>query len=79
MAKLKHAPIVAADLVEFLDSQSDFAFEIRVLNSLIALGFECEHGGTYDDPATNKPREFDIRATRRRGQSVRRRGMPPAA
>ncbi len=65
MAKqLKSIPVSVGDLVEYLDNHSDFAFEIKVLNSLIASGFTCEHGGTYDDPVTNKPREFDIRATR---------------
>jgi hypothetical protein len=64
MAKLKTDPIKADDLIAYLDDYSDFSFEIQVLNALIASEFTCEHGGTYDDPVTNKPREFDIRATR---------------
>ncbi len=63
--KLKTDPIEQADLIEFLDEQSDFGFEIQVLKKLRRLGFECEHGGTYIDPATEKPRQFDIRATHR--------------
>jgi hypothetical protein len=39
-----------------------------VLRDLVDRGFVCEHGGTYDDPATGKPREFDIRATKRFGK-----------
>jgi hypothetical protein len=64
MAKLKPDPIARCDLIEYLDDHSDFSFEIKTLNELIKLGFKCEHGGTYEDPATQKPREYDIRATR---------------
>lgn len=63
MVKLKTTPIVAPDLIEYLDEHSDFSFEIETLRALIKLGFTCEHGGTYEDPATQKPREYDIRAT----------------
>lgn len=31
---------------------------------LRANDIKCEHGGHYDDPVTNKSREFDIRATK---------------
>lgn len=65
MAKLKSDSIVPDDLIEYLNNHSDFSFEIETLKELIKLGFSCEHGGTYEDPATQKPREYDIRATRR--------------
>lgn len=65
MAKLKPDSIKPSDLIEYLDNHSDFSFEIETLKELIKLGFSCEHGGTYEDPATQKPREYDIRATRR--------------
>ena len=29
------------------------------------MNFSCEHSGSYDDPATGKPRQFDVRATQR--------------
>lgn len=65
MAKqLKSDLITSADLIDFLNDQSDFSFEIQTLRALIDCGFSCEHGGTYDDSTTNRPREFDIRATR---------------
>jgi hypothetical protein len=64
MAKLKADAITQADLIEFLNDQSDFAFEIEILHTLSGCGFSCEHSGTYDDPVTQKPREFDIRATK---------------
>jgi hypothetical protein len=68
MAKLKFDPILKSDLTDFLKTSSDFAFEIHVLNELTRLGFECEHGGSYTDRVTRKPREFDIRATKRYGK-----------
>ena len=64
MVKLKSDPILSSDLIEYLDSHSDFSFEIETLKELIQRGFTCEHGGTYTDPTTQKPREYDIRATR---------------
>ncbi len=60
MAKLKTDPITPADLVEFLNTTSDFGFEIKVMKVLAGLGFKLKHGGTYIDPVTEKPRQFDI-------------------
>jgi len=51
-----------SELKDFLSNESDFAFEMRVLHKLRTLEFECEHGGTYEDPITQKRRQFDIRA-----------------
>jgi len=62
MAKLKNDPINEPDLLEYLNSYSDFSFELTVLKMLREQGIECEHGGHYEDPVTNKSREFDIRA-----------------
>lgn len=62
MAKLKTDHIEQADLLEYLNSYSDFSFELGVLKMLRERGLECEHGGHYEDPVTNKSREFDIRA-----------------
>jgi hypothetical protein len=42
MAKLKTGAIVQADLIEYLDSYSDFSFEVGVLKTLIGLGFSCD-------------------------------------
>ncbi len=72
MPKLSPRSVTKKDLTEFLEDVSDFSFEIRVLNALVNRGFTCEHGGTYDDPVTQKPRQFDIRATRRFGKRVLR-------
>ena len=62
MAKLKNDPIIATDLSEYLNSYSDFSFELAVLKMLRNNEIDCEHGGHYEDPVTNKSREFDIRA-----------------
>ena len=60
---LKPDPIQVADLEEYLNSSSDFAFELQVLEKLNSIGLECKHSGLYEDPITGKPREFDIRAS----------------
>jgi hypothetical protein len=62
VAKLKDAAIGQADLLEYLNTSSDFAFELRCLERLSSLGFQCQHGGSYTDPVTKKTRQFDIRA-----------------
>lgn len=62
MPKLKNEKITSDDLSEYLKSYSDFSFELSVLKMLRTSGIDCEHGGHYEDPVTNKSREFDIRA-----------------
>jgi len=68
MAKLKGSAITDQDLAAFVASNSDFAFEMRVVAQLRALGFECSHSGTYRDPLTDKVRQFDIRAVIHEGK-----------
>ena len=62
MRKLSPNSITQSDIAEYLNGYSDFSFEIKVLKKFTNLGYECEHGGTYEDPVTGKSREFDIRA-----------------
>lgn len=62
MAKLKADRIVPSDLLEYLNTYSDFSFELAVLKMLRESGLNCEHGGLYEDAVTKKSREFDIRA-----------------
>ena len=50
------------ELDRYLKENSDFSFEMRITNLLFEQGYEVEHSGTYEDPVTNKTREFDIRA-----------------
>jgi hypothetical protein len=61
VARLKSDPIGVAELTKYLETESDFDFELRVLHSLQDIGVNCEHGGHYEDPVTKKSREFDIR------------------
>jgi hypothetical protein len=71
MAKqLKTNPISAAELEAYLSSSSSFAFELECLRLLKSLDWECEHGGSYVDPVTGKPRQFDIRATYSSGDDL---------
>jgi len=64
MAKLNIDPIVKDDILEFLDQNSDFAFELKTLKLLNSLEFDCQHCGSYIDDNTKKIREFDIRASK---------------
>src|SRR5260370_37168803 len=68
MAKqIKSDPITERDLEAFVASDSDFAFEMKVLAQLRSLEFDCEHSGTYQDPVSDKIRQFDIRAKKKKG------------
>lgn len=62
MAKLKSGAIKLEDMQEYLDSSSDFAFEMKVLKLLNDRGLETTFGGLYQDPNTNQTRQFDIRS-----------------
>jgi hypothetical protein len=62
VAKFKNDPIGSTDLVEFLETSSDFAFELACVERMSQLGYCCQHGGSYTDPVTKKVRQFDIRA-----------------
>ena len=63
MAQLRQNPITNANIDDFIQESDDFAFEMRVLQELNLLSqCDTEHGGTYQDPVTDKPRQFDIRA-----------------
>jgi len=69
VARIKPRSISAPDLAEFVEQGSDFSFEMLVLRTLRRLGFDCSHGGTYQDPVTQKGRQFDIHAERLVGES----------
>jgi len=62
MAKpLREDEIGQDTLIEYLDTKSDFHFELKILKMMKDHGLPCEHGGHYVDPVTQKSREFDIR------------------
>jgi hypothetical protein len=69
MSKFRADSITAKDLEDFVNQESDFAFEMRVLEEFRLLGFECTHSGTYRDPVSDKTRQYDIRAFKTEGQA----------
>lgn len=60
-------PITAAELQTYVESRSDFAFELEIAQCCRGLRMDAYHGGIYNDPVTNKARQFDVRAIARRG------------
>jgi hypothetical protein len=68
MAKVSKNPITVDDIEEYLKKNSDFSFEMRVLNEVSSDGFNCVHSGTYKDIVTEKYREFDITAKKDDGE-----------
>jgi hypothetical protein len=55
--------VTAADIENHLTSHNDFDLELSVYRGLREKGVDAIHGGTYADPVTNKPRQYDVRAT----------------
>ena len=62
MAKIRDQPITSAEIEKYLNSQDDFALEMQVYSLASSLEYQVSHGGTYEDPITKKPRQYDIRA-----------------
>ncbi len=60
--KLKNEPITESDITEYLDSNNDFKLELETYNLCKEFGLSATHAGTYEDPVTHKPRQYDIRA-----------------
>jgi len=56
--------ISSEEIMEWLDNQSDFSLEMKTVSHLISKDFKVEHGGTYSDPISNRPRQFDIRCVK---------------
>jgi hypothetical protein len=69
MAKQKRdsEPINAEDIKSYLDDADDFQFEIDVLRACHGGGLITSHGGSYEDSATKKNRQFDIRSQLTKG------------
>ena len=62
MAKISKTEITETDLDDFIATEGDFDFEMQIANIFHDHCDESLHGGSYDDPVTNKARQFDIRA-----------------
>lgn len=54
------SPISTEDLLDYLNTESSFGFEMRVRELFATRRLRYEHGGTYDDPHTGLPRQFDL-------------------
>ncbi len=61
------APLTGADLRTYLQSQDNFAFEREVPMHADGCGLMVQHAGLYEDPATSKMRQFDLRAFKSNG------------
>ncbi len=57
----------SADLRAYLDTQDDFAFERRVFTHAKGFVLTVQHAGIYEDPATSKWRQYELRALVHRG------------
>lgn len=67
MPRLDTTPITEQDVKDYLASTGDdFRLELEVYNICKTNSFQASHGGTYQDPATKKTRQYDIRASRMR-------------
>jgi hypothetical protein len=57
-------PITAADIRDVVLKEDDFGHEMRVGKVIRDIpGIQIEHGGTYIDSVTGKPRQFDFRCS----------------
>jgi hypothetical protein len=61
---LSEQPITGKDISQYLVDQDDFNLELRCLHACRQNNLSTTHGGTYTDPVTGKPRQFDLRASR---------------
>lgn len=62
MARYKDDPMTAATLRRYLESQDDFGLELAIYSKALSLGLRATHGGTYEDGATGRMRQYDVRA-----------------
>lgn len=63
MARARDQTVTQQDLAEYLATQDDFALELYIYRLARELGLQASHGGTYTDPLTGKPRQYDVRAS----------------
>jgi len=77
-SQMTSGPVDAEHISRCLDASDDFSFEMQVLHmlktaDLNAVTLTAAHGGTYIDPVTGLPRQFDIRAKLSRERDHSRR------
>lgn len=61
-AKYLNDPITKEDVESYIRNESDFGFELSVLDEIKKHDFIYKHSGSYEDPVLQKTREFDILA-----------------
>lgn len=64
MPNLLPESITKEDITSYLDSSSDFQFEMEIFQCCVKHELDSKHGGSYTDPVTGVSRQFDIRAAR---------------
>jgi hypothetical protein len=70
MAKLRDTPVTADDIKAYLETQDDFDLELHVYQEALRRRLIATHGGSYEDPITKKPRQYDVRASIRRPEGL---------
>ena len=66
----KPTNIQASDIRTVVTKEDDFGHEMRVGHLIRGLqGIQTQHGGTYRDPVTQKPRQFDYRCSLTKGST----------
>lgn len=61
----------AADIRSVVEKEDDFGHEMRVGHVIKNAGsIQVQHGGTYIDKITNKPRQFDYRCSLKKDAQV---------
>src|SRR5712671_1858969 len=64
-------PISASDIRNVVTKEDDFGHEMRVGHVIRDCpAIEMQHGGTYTDAVTQKPRQFDYRCSLRKEVST---------
>jgi hypothetical protein len=59
--------VTPSDIRTVISKEDDFGHEMRVGSAIRSIpAIEVEHGGTYTDPVTQKPRQFDYRCSLRK-------------
>jgi hypothetical protein len=66
----KSVVITPSDIRSVVTKEDDFGHEMRVGRLIRSVpGMETKHGGTYTDPVTQKPRQFDYRCALTKGST----------
>lgn len=59
--KYTDSPVTKNNIMNYHKKNSDFSFEMEILEVTKKFTLFCHHGGSYIDSVTGKTRQFDIR------------------